>query len=138
MFPASTKAGGSTATTGPLDACKTPSPAGPVPIPYPNLAQVSDVNGGTAASKTKFDGAKVCTVKSEITRSSGDEAGTAGGVVSSRNMADVKFKMGSSKVIVEGEKCTHIGSMTGHNGSNANVPAGAQIAPSQTKVLVGP
>src|SRR5437660_4054052 len=108
MFPASTKGGGSTATTGPLDACKTPSPAGPVPIPYPNLAQVSDVSGGTAASKTKFDGAKVCTVKSEITRSSGDEAGTAGGIVSSRNMADVKFKMGSSKVIVEGEKCAHI------------------------------
>jgi uncharacterized Zn-binding protein involved in type VI secretion len=138
MFPASTKAGGNTATTGPLDACKTPSPAGPVPIPYPNLGMVSDASGGTCASKTKLDGAKACTTKSEISRSSGDEAGTAGGIISSRNMADIKIKMGSSKVIIEGEKAAHIGSMTGHNGSNANVPAGAQISPSQTKVFVGP
>lgn len=138
MFPASTKGGGSVATTGPLDACKTPSPGGPVPLPYPNLGEVSNASGGSCAQKTKFDGSKVCTVKTELSRSSGDEAGTVGGVVSNRNMAAINFKMGSGKVIVEGEKCAHMGSMTGHNGSNANVPAGAQIAPSQTKVLVGP
>ena len=135
MVPASTKGGGMAATTGPLDACKTPSPGGPVPLPYPNMAQVS--NAGGTATKTKFDGSAVVTVKSEISSSNGDEAGTIGGVVSNRNMAQVAFKQGSSKVIVEGEKCVHIGSMTGHNGSSANVPAGAQVAPSQTKVLVG-
>src|SRR5215510_10813018 len=131
MFPASTKAGGQAMTTGPLDACKTPSPAGPVPIPYPNIGSVD--GSESCAEKVKFVGAKVCTVKSEMSRSSGDEAGTVGGVVSNRNMDKVSFKNGSSKCIVEGEKCVHLTSMTGHNGSNANVPAGAQIAPSQTK-----
>ena len=32
----------------------------------------------------------------------------------------------------------HLTSMTGHNGTNANVPAGVQVAPSQTKVIVAP
>ena len=135
MFPAATKGGGSCATSGPLDVCKVP-PAPPVPTPFPNLAEVSDA--GDTATKTKFDGSKVVLVKSSISRSSGDEAGEAGGMVSNRNMADVGFKQGSGKVIVEGEKTAHVGSMTGHNGSNANVPAGAMVAPSQTKVLVGP
>jgi hypothetical protein len=136
MFPASTKGGGQAVTTGPIDACKTPTPGGPVPMPYPNLTQVS--NASDTASNVKMAGAKVCTVKSGMSRSNGDEAGTVGGIVSNRNMADVKFKMGSSKVKVEGEKCAHLTSMTGHNGSNANVPAGAQVAPSQTKVIVAP
>jgi hypothetical protein len=138
MFPASTKGGGQVVTPGPLDVCKTPSPTGPIPMPYPNLGTVSNASGGTCASKVKMCGSKVCTTKSELPRSSGDEAGTVGGVVSNRNMAEIKFKMGSSKVIVEGEKCAHLTSMTGHNGSSANVPAGAQVAPSQTKVIVGP
>ncbi len=136
MFPAATKAGGQAVTTGPIDACKTPSPGGPVPLPYPNIGTVS--NSQSTSEKVKFVGAKVCTVKSEMSRSSGDEAGTVGGVVSNRNMAEVKFKVGSSKCIVEGEKCAHLTSMTGHNGSNANAPAGAVIAPGQTKLIVAP
>lgn len=138
MFPAATKAGGMVVTPGPLDACKTPSPGGPVPLPYPNLGTVSNASSGTCSQKVKFVGAKVCTVKSEIPRSSGDEAGTVGGIMSNRNMAEVKYKMGSSKVFIEGEKCAHLGSMTGHNGSNANVPAGAHVAPSQVKLTVPP
>jgi len=62
--------------------------------------------------------------------------GVAGGVVSNRNMAKVIYKKGSSKVKVEGQECEHLTAMSGHNGGNANMPAGAQIAPSQVKVLV--
>jgi Toxin PAAR-like domain len=139
MFPGSTNGGGNLAVPGPLDACKTPSPGGPVPIPYPNLGQVSGAKGSSVAKKVKFAGKKVCTKKTEISRSSGDEAGTAGGgVVSSKNMGPISYKNGSGKVKVEGEQCVHLTSMTGHNGSNANVPAGVQVAPSQTKVLVSP
>ena len=29
------------------DVCKTPSPAGPIPIPYPNIAKSSDTANGT-------------------------------------------------------------------------------------------
>jgi hypothetical protein len=134
----STKGGGACATPGPLDACKTPSPGGPVPLPYPNLGQVSNASGGSCCANVKAGGSKVCTVKTEIPRSNGDEAGTVGGVMSNVNMSKIGFKMGSSKVLGEGNKVVHIGSMTGHNGNNANVPAGAQVAPSQTKVLVAP
>ena len=77
-------------------------------------------------------------MKSEIPQSMGDEAGTSKGVVSGMNMDKVTFKKGSSTVKIEGQPCIHLTSMTGHNGSNANAPAGAQIAPSQTKVIVAP
>ena len=36
------------------DVCKTPSPAGPIPIPYPNIAMSSDTADG--ASTVKCDG----------------------------------------------------------------------------------
>ena len=29
------------------DVCKTPSPGGPIPIPYPNIAKSSDTSQGT-------------------------------------------------------------------------------------------
>ena len=68
--------------------------------------------------------------------SSGDEPGTAGGgVVSSKFKGEVIYKKGSSKVKAQGKPLCYIGSMTGHNGSSANMPAGAQIAPSQVDVL---
>jgi hypothetical protein len=59
-------------------------------------------------------------------------------VVSSKFKGEVIYKKGSSKVKVEGKAQCFITSMTGHNGSNANMPAGAQIAPSQVKVLIMP
>jgi hypothetical protein len=90
------------------------------------------------STKVKFAGKEVVTVKSEISRSSGDEAGVNKGVMSGTNMDKVTFKMGSAKVKIEGQKCVHLTSMTGHNGSNANMPAGAQIAPSQNKVIISP
>lgn len=137
MFPASTKGGGTCAIPGPLDVCKTPSPAGPVPIPYPNFAQCAQAND--ASSKVKICGSKTLTTKSEIPMSTGDEGGVAGGgIVSNKFKGEVKYKKGSGKVKAEGESIVYLGSMTGHNGSNANMPAGVQVAPSQTKVLVAP
>jgi hypothetical protein len=75
---------------------------------------------------------------SEIPMSQGDEAGTVGGVVSGQNMAKIVFKKGSSKVSIESKGCAYLTCMTAHNGANANMPAGNQIAPSQAKVLVEP
>lgn len=138
MFPASTKGGGMATLTGPLDVCKTPAPPAPVPppMPYPNIAQVSSATG--TSDKVKIMNQPAVTTKSEIPSSSGDEAGVAGGLVSGVNMNKVAFKTGSSSVKIEGEKTVHLGSVTGHNGSNANMPAGAQVAPSQTKLKVMP
>lgn len=137
-FPASTKGGGQCATTGPLDVCLTPAPPAPspVPMPYPNLGMVNQAK--KTSTKVKFCGKEAVTKKSEISRSMGDEAGVNKGVISGMNMGKITYKKASSKVKVQGQPCAHLTSMTGHNGTNANVPAGAQVAPSQTKVIISP
>lgn len=135
MLPGSTTGGGQCFAF--PDVCKTPAPPGsPVPIPYPNVGQV--MQAVKTATKVTFCQKPVVTKKSEIPMSQGDEAGVVGGVVSNKNMDKVTYKKGSSKVKVEGQECEHLTAMTGHNGSNANMPAGGQIAPSQTKVLISP
>ncbi|MCI5209712.1 MAG: DUF4150 domain-containing protein [Candidatus Electrothrix sp. ATG2] len=119
------------------DVCLTPAPpAPPVPIPYPNTGMVNQAK--KTSRKVKFSGKQAVTVQSEISRSMGDEPGTSKGVMSGTNMGKIAFKKGSSKVKAQGKKCIHLTSITGHNGSNSNMPAGAQIAPSQTKVKVAP
>ena len=76
-----TKDSGGVTTAFP-DVCKTPSPAGPVPIPYPNVAQSSDTAKGT--KKVSVAGNPVCVKDSNFSTSTGDEAGTAGGGVVSK------------------------------------------------------
>ncbi len=135
IFPASTKQAGQCFAM--PDVCKTPAPPGPpVPIPYPNVAMMNQAS--KTSKKVKFAGKPVVTVKSEIPRSSGDEAGTAGGVVSGMNMGKATFKQGSAKVIVEGQRCVFLTAVSGQNGANANVPCGVVSTPSQVKVIVSP
>jgi len=136
MFPATTKGGGLCFAF--PDVCKTPAPPSPspVPVPYPNIGMLNQVTG--ESTKVKFVHKGVVTKKSKMNRSQGDEAGVAGGVVSGMNMGPVQYKKGSSKVKIQGQPCVHLASMTGHNGTNANMPSGAQVAPSQTKVIIAP
>lgn len=135
MFPASSKGGG--VCMGFPDVCKTPAPPSPspIPIPYPNIAQMSAATAGTCSSKVKIANQPCVTKDTEIPMSSGDEAGVAGGVSSSCNMGKCVVKMGSSKVKAEGKDVGHLTVMTAHN--KDNFPAGKQIAPSQTTVIVG-
>ncbi len=132
MLPASTIEGGQ--CLGFPDVCKTPSTGGPVPVPYPNMGTV--MQSVKTAMKVMICQKPVVTKKSEMPMSQGDEAGVAGGVVSNRNMDKVVYRKGSAKVKIEGQECEYLTAMTGHNGANANMPAGNQIAPSQVKVLV--
>ena len=126
-------------TPGPTDACKTPTPGGPVPMPYPNIAMCTQADGGSCSDKVKIDGKKTIVKGSKISMSSGDEPGSAGGgVMSNKIKGECEFKMGSSSVKAEGKEICYVGVMTAHNGAQANMPAGAQIAPSQSKVLVMP
>ena len=135
IFPASTKGGGQAFAM--PDVCLTPAPpAPPVPVPYPNIGGLNQAK--SESTKVKFVGKGVLTKKSEVPRTSGDEAGTNKGVMSGQNMGKMVFKKCSAKVKIEGQGCAHLTSVTGHNGSNANCPAGTQVAPSQTKVLVSP
>lgn len=138
MMPASNNKGGQCSTPGPTDVCKTPSPGGPVPAPYPNIASVAQAISGTCASRVKFCNGKVVTKKTQISMSSGDEGGVAGGGVKSNQIkGSCKYKKGSSKVKVEGQPVVYVSCLIAQNGNNANMPAGAQVAPSQTKVKVG-
>jgi hypothetical protein len=138
MLPASTNGGGQCSIF--PDVCKTPTPGGPVPMPYPNIAMLTQASGGTCSAKVKFSGKKAVVKGTEITMSSGDEPGSAGGgVVSNKIKGPAQFKKGSSKVKAEGKEVCHVTSMVGQNGgSNPNHPAGVQVAPSQTKVTVMP
>lgn len=135
MFPVATKQGG-TCEAFP-DTCNTPAPpAPPVPVPYPNTAQLVQANPGTCSKKVKVLNQPVITKQTVITMSAGDEAGSAGGVVSGMIKGPVQFKQGSAKVKVEGQPLVFQTCMTGHNGTNANAPAGVHSSPSQTKVSV--
>jgi hypothetical protein len=120
------------------DVCNTPSPGGPVPIPYPNIAMLVHGDLSTFSSKVKVLNMNAATVKSVIRMSSGDEAGVVGGVISGVFKGSAKFTKGSSKVFVEGASVVHHTSQIGQNGSNANGPPGTQVAPSQSKVIVMP
>lgn len=135
IFPASTKQSGQCFAF--PDVCKTPAPpAGPIPIPYPNIGMV--MQASKTSKKVKFCGKDAVTTDSEIPRSMGDEAGVTGGVVSGKNMDKITFKKGSAKVKAEGKPVVHLTSTSGQNGANANMPAGLQVAPSQVKVIISP
>src|SRR6185369_7405952 len=98
------------------DVCKTPSPAGPIPIPYPNIAMASDTSDGP--TKVKTDGEMPMTKGAKYSKSSGDEAGTAGGVVSSVNMKEAEFMMYSFDVKFEGKNVCRLGDPLFHNKKN--------------------
>jgi hypothetical protein len=139
MFPAATKENGQCFAF--PDVCKTPAPPAPfVPVPYPNIAMANQADGGSCSSKVKINGQPTIVKGSEIPMSSGDEGGTAGGgMVSSKFKGNAQYKKGSSKVKVEGKELCHLTSMIAQNGgSNANIPPGNQVAPSQSKVTVMP
>lgn len=84
------------------DVCKTPSPAGPIPIPYPNTAKSSDTADGS--SSVKMDGNPIMLQGSNFSTSMGDEAGTAGGgIVSNTTKGKAEFVNYSFDVKVEGK-----------------------------------
>ncbi len=134
MFPAATTMAGMCLAA--PDVCKTPSPVGPVPIPYPNTAQLPMAQ--QTSMHVQFGNKPVVTEKSEIPQSNGDEAGVAGGVKSGMNMGPATFVMGCGSVKIEGQPCIHLTCQSAQNGKSANIPAGLQSVPSQTNVLIIP
>lgn len=98
------------------DVCKTPTPGGPVPIPYPNIGKSSDTSAGT--KKVKIDGEMAMVKGAKYPSSVGDEAGSAGGVMSSCNKGEVEFMLYSFDVKFEGKNACRMGDMMFHNKKN--------------------
>lgn len=129
-----TKAGGQAMAF--PDVCKVPSPGGPIPTPFPNLAMLNTADSGSCSSKVKVENQPCITVATEIPRTQGDEAGVAGGVSSGTQMDKAVIKKGVSKVKIEGNDAVNLMKPTAHNGSSANAPGGSILAPGQTKVIL--
>lgn len=99
------------------DVCKTPTPGGPVPIPYPNIAQSAQTAKGT--KKVKCDGQSTCVKDSNFSMSSGDEGGTAGGgVVSGKIKGKAEFVNFSFDVKFEGKNVARAFDLMLHNDKN--------------------
>lgn len=136
MFPATTNAAGQ--CFGAPNPCKMQAGPAVVVAPFVSIGMPMDAKADTCSKKVKIENKPACTVMTVIARSSGDEPGTLGGVISGKNMDQVAYKTGVAKVQFEGNDAVALTSMTAHNGANANVPSGTQVAPSQAKVLVSP
>ncbi|MCA0174816.1 MAG: DUF4150 domain-containing protein [Proteobacteria bacterium] len=84
------------------DVCKTPSPGGPVPIPYPNISQSITLAKGTTTVKAD-GGMMIANQGSEFSLSNGDNAGVAGGVKSSTFMKESTWILYSFDVKMQGK-----------------------------------
>jgi hypothetical protein len=98
------------------DVCKTPTPAGPVPIPYPNIGKASDASGGPPTVTT--DGKMPMTKGATYRTSSGDEAGSAGGLLSGKIQGVCEFMLYSFDVKFEGQNVCRLGDALFHNDKN--------------------
>ena len=90
----------------------------------------------TCSKKVKVMAMPVVLLGTKIPMSTGDEAGSAGGVVSGTIKGPILFTKGSAKVMIEGQPVVYHTCTAGQNGSSPNAPTGVQVSPSQAKVFV--
>lgn len=110
------------------DVCLTPSPAGPVPIPYPNIAKSADTAQGS--STVTCDGNPVMIQGSAFSKSTGDEAGSNGGVISAKTKGAAEFINYSFDVTFDGKPVARMGDlMLGNKGATFNTPPAPEIQP---------
>jgi hypothetical protein len=98
------------------DVCLTPTSAGPVPIPYPNIARSADTSEGPTT--VTCDGEMPMVKGAKYSKSMGDEAGSAGGVVGGTNRDVAEFMVYSFDVKFEGKGVCRLGDSLFHNNKN--------------------
>lgn len=135
-FPIATTQPGFTCFAFP-DVCKTPAPPGPpIPIPYPNIGQLSDAKGVSddgSKGAVEVGGYHVILKDSEIEKTTGDEAGSVGGVSSGVTGGKVTFTQGSATVQIYGQSVIRMFDPTEQNKGNAV----GQVLGGVPNVLVG-
>ena len=99
------------------DVCMTPSPGGPIPVPYPNVGRSADVHQGS--KRVKIQGGPTMLEGSVFRRSTGDEAGSNGGVASGGTRGACAFGTYSFTVKIEGRAVCRTGDLMTHNDKNA-------------------
>jgi len=110
------KGSGDKAIAGAPNVCKTPIGSAVVPIPYPNVSESATLKKG---SKTvKINGQPVALEGSIFEYSSGDEAGSLGGVLSGVTSKETRFISGSFDVRIEEKNVIRHMDATTHNHGN--------------------
>jgi uncharacterized Zn-binding protein involved in type VI secretion len=111
------------------DVCLTPAPpSSPIPIPYPNIAMSQDTAKGSKS--VTCDGNPIMLQGSCFSKSTGDEAGSMGGVVSAVTKGTAEFIAYSFNVTVEGKPVGRLGDlMLGNKGGTFNTPPSPEVQP---------
>lgn len=110
------------------DVCKTPP--GPVPIPYPNISFSKDLKKGSKS--VKINGQPAALQKSNFSKSIGDQAGVAKGIISGTVGDKTEFVNYSFDVQIEGQGVVRHGDTTLHNKKNTlGMVLGSSTAPSK-------
>lgn len=113
------------------DVCLTPTPAGPVPIPYPNVA-----TGNMAIPNNPnilIMGMPAHNMATTIPMTNGDNAGVALGVASGTVMGPSRHLTGAFTVLMNGAPATRLTSTSLQNSTNC---PGVRTIPSQTILLL--
>ena len=116
------------------DVCLTPTPAGPIPIPYPNFAQLPMALPPSTSLKHLISMMPSHNMGTTIPLSMGDNAGVNGGVASGLMMGPARNIRGSTKVFTGGLPATRFLDSALQN--QTNCPSGMTLVPSQFKVLI--
>ncbi|QFY41580.1 DUF4150 domain-containing protein [Candidatus Methylospira mobilis] len=115
------------------DVCRTPTPAGPVPTPYPNISSCTAANPASTGRKMLLDMIPSVHQMTRILGSSGDEPGVLLGMMSNMIKGPTTFKVGAPKVLIQGFPAMRVTSVTAQNGMVGNCP-GVSLVPTQRKV----
>ena len=98
------------------DVCKTPTSGGPVPVPYSNTGKSSDASAGPTT--ITCEGAMPMVKGAKYSMTSGDEAGSVGGVVSGSTKGEAEFMAYSFDVKFDGKNVCRLGDALFHNKKN--------------------
>jgi hypothetical protein len=113
------------------DVCLTPSPVGPVPIPYPNITMAPMAIPNVM--NVLIMGMPAHNMGTTIPMSNGDNAGVALGVASGLVMGPSRHVTGAFTVLIDGLPATRMTSVSLQNSTNC---PGVRLVPSQPVVLL--
>jgi uncharacterized Zn-binding protein involved in type VI secretion len=120
LFPRAS--GGTGVAPGEVGLSPPPPPTGPVPVPYVNMLSASDLTKGSKSVKIQGEPTAL-EHESEISTSTGDEAGTQGGnVITHKTKGKGSFQLWSFDVKIEGKGVCRNGDALGQ--ASASDPFG--------------